>query len=69
MHILLCYCFGVFRNDQQIIAELFGKAIKSHIGYFKEIVMYIFNPTKGDKKFNDSFISELNKRSLSYRIN
>ena len=60
---------GVFKNDQRIIAELFEKVIKGHIGYFIEIVMYIYNSTKGDKKFNDSFISELNKKSLSYRIN
>ena len=60
---------GVFKNDQQIIAELFAKAIKVHIGYFREIVMVIYSPTKSDKKFNDSFIAELNKNSLSYRIN
>ena len=60
---------GVFNNDQRIIAELFAKAIKAHIGYFREIVMYIYSPTKSDKKFNDSFITELNKKSLSYRIN
>ena len=60
---------GVFKNDQQIIAELFGKAIKTHIGYFREIVMVIYSPSKSDKKFNNSFIAELNKNSLSYRIN
>ena len=60
---------GVFKNDQQIIAELFTKAIKAHIGYFKEIVMVIYSSSRSDKKFNDSFIAELNKNSLSYRIN
>ena len=61
--------YGVFKNDQKIIAELFAKTIKAHIGYFKEIVMIIYSPTKSDKKFNDSFITELNKNLLSYRIN
>ena len=60
---------GVFKNDQRIIAELIAKSIKAHIGYFKEIVMVIYDPTRSDKKFNDCFIAELNKKSLSYRIN
>ena len=60
---------GVFKNDQRIIAELFAKAIKAHIGYFREVVMVIYSPTRNDKKFNDYFIAELNKNSLSYRIN
>ena len=60
---------GVFRNDQQIIAELFAKSIKAHIGYFREIVMIIYSPSRSDKKFNDSFIAALNKNSISYRIN
>ena len=69
--ILLLYPIGcgVFRNDQQIIAELFAKSIKKHIGYFREIVIVIYSPSRSDKKFNDSFITELNKNSLSYRIN
>ena len=60
---------GVFKNDQRIIAQLFSKAIKDHIGYLKEIVMVIFDQEGADKRFNDCFISELNKRQLCYRIN
>ena len=60
---------GVFKNNQQIIAELFVKSIKANIGYFKEIVMVIYDPKRADKRFNDCFIAELNKRQLCYRIN
>ena len=60
---------GVFKNDQRIIAELFSKSIKANIGYFKEIVMVIYDPKRADKRFNDCFIAELNKRQLCYRIN
>ena len=60
---------GVFKNNQRIIAELFAKAINDHIGYLKEIVMVIYDREGADKRFNDCFISELNKRQLCYRIN
>ena len=60
---------GVFKNDQRIIPELFAKSIKANIGYFKEMVMVICDPTRADKRFNDYFIAELNKRQLCYRIN
>ena len=60
---------GVLKNNQRIIAELFAKAIKDHIGYLKEIVMVIYDREGADKRFNDCFISELNKRQLCYRIN
>ena len=60
---------GVFKNDQRIVAELFARSIKAHIGYFKEIVMVIYDPNKSDKTFNDCFITELNNNRLSYRIN
>ena len=60
---------GVFKNNQQIIAELFAKAIKDHIGYLKEIVMVIYDREGADKRFNDCFISELNKGQFYYRIN
>ena len=42
----------VFRNNQRIIAELFAKAIKDHIGYLKEIVMVIYDSEGADKRFN-----------------
>ena len=60
---------GVFKNNQRIIAELFAKAIKDHIGYLKEIVMVIYDRKDADKRFNDCFISELNTNQLCYRIN
>ena len=60
---------GVFKNNQRIIAELFAKAIKDHIGYLKEIVMVIYDRKGADKRFNDCFISELNTNQLCYRIN
>ena len=60
---------GVFKNDHRIIAKLFVKPIKAHIGYFREIVMVIYSPTRSNKRFNDSFIAELNNNPLSYRIN
>ena len=60
---------GVFKNNQRIIAELFAKAINDHIGYLKEIVMVIYDREGADKRFNDCFISELNKRQLYYIIN
>ena len=60
---------GVFKNNQRIIAELFAKAIKDHIGYLKEIVMVIYDRKDADKRFSDCFISELNTNQLCYRIN
>ena len=60
---------GVFKNNQRIIAELFAKEIKNNIGYFKEIVMVIYDREGTDKKFNDSFINELRKNNLNYKIN
>ena len=60
---------GVFKSNQQIIAELFAKAIRDHVGYLKEIVMVIYDPEGADKRFNDCFIDELNKNQLCYRIN
>ena len=57
------------KKNQQIIAELFVKAIKDHLGYLKEIVMVIYDREGADKRFNDYFISELNKGQFSYRIN
>ena len=60
---------GAFKNDQRIVAELFARSIKAHIGYFKEIVIVIYDPNKSDKTFNDCFIAELNNNRLSYRIN
>ena len=44
---------GVFKNNQRIIAELFAKAIKDHIGYLREIVMVIYDRKGTDKRFND----------------
>ena len=60
---------GVFKNDQRILAKLFAKSIKAHVGYFKEIVMVIYDPKRADRTFNDCFIDELNKKQLCYRIN
>ena len=60
---------GVFKNNQQIIAELFAKAIKDHIGYLNEITMVIYDRKGADIRFNDCFISELNTNQLCYRIN
>ena len=60
---------GVFKNNPQIVAEIFAKAIKNHIGYFREIVMVIYDREGNDKRFNDCFITELNDNRLNYRIN
>ena len=60
---------GVFRNDPSIVAKLFVKSIKKHMFTFREICMIIYAPNRNDKKFNDSFISELNDKWLNYRIN
>ena len=60
---------GVFRNDPSIIAKLFVKSIKKHMFTFREVTMIIYDPDKSDKRFNDSFISELNDKWLNYRIN
>ena len=59
----------VFKNNPQIIAEIFAKTIKEHIGYFKEIVMVIYDREGNDKRFNDCFIDELNGNQLIYIIN
>ena len=59
---------GVFRNNQRIIAELFVQAIKNNIGYFKEIVMVAYDREGADKNFNDSFINELHRNNLNYKI-
>ena len=60
---------GVFRNDASIVAKLFVKSIKKHMFTFREITMIIYAPNRNDKKFNVSFISELNDKWLNYRIN
>ena len=60
---------GVFKNNQRIVAELFVETIKKNIGYFKEIVMVIYDKNRNDKVFNDSFINELHINNLNYKIN
>ena len=60
---------GVFKNDSRIVAEIFAKTIRKHMVHFREIVMVIYDKKGNDKRFNDSFIDELNANRLNYRIN
>ena len=60
---------GVFKSKPSIVAELFAKLIKKHIGHFKEIVMVIYDRKGNDMQFNDSFINSLNANRLNYKIN
>ena len=60
---------GVFKNNPRIVAEIFAKTIKKHIGRFREIVMVIYEREGNDKRFNDCFITELNDNRLNYRLN
>ena len=60
---------GVFKNNSRIVAEIFAKTIRKHMVHFREIVMVIYNREGNDKRFNDSFIDELNANRLNYRIN
>ena len=60
---------GVFKNNPSVVAELFAKSIKNHIGHFREIVMVIYDRKGNDMRFNDCFINSLNANRLNYRIN
>ena len=60
---------GVFKNDKLEIAKLFVQTIKENIGYFYEICMVIYDEEGNDKMFNDSFIKELIKNGITYKIN
>ena len=60
---------GVFKNDKLQVAKLFVKIIKKNIGYFNDICMVIYEKEGNDKMFNDSFINELNKNNLTYKVN
>ena len=60
---------GIFKNNPRIIAEIFVKTIKKHIGCFREIVMVVYDREGNDKIFNDCFIDELNGNRWNFRIN
>ena len=60
---------GVFNNDKKMVAKLFVNEIMKNIGNFKEICMVIYDKNKKDKIFNDSFIEEIKKNNLDYKIN
>ena len=60
---------GVFKNDKRQVAKLFVEAIKKKVAYFNDICMVIYEKEGNDKIFNDSFINELNKNDLTYKVN